>query len=104
MFAIIETGGKQYLVEEGQSLKIEKIIGNPKDEIKFDRVLLIADEKSDIFKLGRPYVKDAMITAAIQSQGRGKKVQVVKYKRKVRYKRVYGHRQPFTTVQIVKIG
>lgn len=104
MFAVIETGGKQYIVKEGETIKIEKIAGNPEDKVQFDRVLLVGDQGADVLKLGAPYVKDARVTATVQSQGRTPKVRVVKYKRKVRYKRVYGHRQPFTTVLIENIG
>ena len=104
MFAVIETGGKQYIVKEGETIKIEKIAGNPEDNVQFDRVLLVGDQNADMLKLGAPYVKDAQVIAIVKDQGRAKKIRVVKYKRKVRYTRVYGHRQPFTTVLIGKIG
>lgn len=101
MFAIITTGGKQYKVEPGQKVKIEKLDGEAGSEIVFDNVLLIVDgEKA---KIGTPTVENAKVTAKLVAQGRAKKIDVIKYKPKVRYKRKYGHRQPFTEVEILAI-
>lgn len=102
-FAVIQTGGKQYLVKESQSLKIEKIVGDKGDKMVFDKVLLIANDDGTEAKVGKPYVEGAKVEAEILDQGRGDKVLIIKYKRKVRYHRRKGHRQDFTKVKIVKI-
>lgn len=104
MFAVIETGGKQYLVQEGQTLKIEKISGDAGTEITFDKVLLLANEDGTEVKIGTPYLEGASVTASVEAQGRSKKIRVVKFKRKVRYKRVHGHRQHQTKVKMKTVG
>ncbi|MBT4277919.1 50S ribosomal protein L21 [Candidatus Falkowbacteria bacterium] len=104
MLAVIKTGGKQYKVAEGQELKIEKIDTEVGKKVNFEEVLLVSDEKGENIKIGEPLVKDVKIEAEVLEQGRDKKVEVVKYKAKTRYKKVYGHRQPFTKVKIGKIG
>lgn len=97
-FAIIETGGKQYRVAEGETLKIEKLPAAEGDTITFDKVLFIDDgTKSTV---GKPYIAGATVTADLKTQGRAKKVTVIHYKAKVRYKKVNGHRQPFSAVTI----
>lgn len=99
--AVIKTGGKQYLVKEGQLLKIEKIEPKKGNTIKFDEVLLRIDgEKVEV---GKPYLKDAKVEAEIIEQGKAKKVTIIKYKAKVRYKRKRGHRQLYTKIKITKI-
>ena len=102
-FAVIQTGGKQYLVKEGQLLKIEKIAGAKGDKMVFDKVLLIANDDGSEVKVGKPFVDGAKVEAEILDQGRGDKVMIIKYKRKIRYHRRKGHRQDFTKVKIVKI-
>ncbi len=102
-FAVIQTGGKQYLVKEGQSLKIEKIVGEKGDKMAFDKVLLIANDDGSEAKVGKPHIEGAKVEAEILDQGRSDKVLIIKYKRKVRYHRRKGHRQDFTKVKIVKI-
>jgi|SRR3990172_4429856 len=102
-FAVIKTGGKQYIVTEGQTLKIEKIAGKTGDKIEFKEVLLVADDEGKVFDLGAPTVKN-IVKAVIVEQGRAEKISVVKYKPKVRYRRRVGHRQPFTKVKIEAIG
>ncbi|MFH0819558.1 MAG: 50S ribosomal protein L21 [bacterium] len=99
--AVIKTGGKQYLVKEGEILKIEKIEPARGKTIKFDQVLLRVDGES--VEIGKPYLKDIKVEAEILEQGKAKKITVIKYKAKVRYKRKKGHRQLFTKVKIVKI-
>lgn len=98
--AIIKTGGKQYKVAAGQNLKIEKIDGEAGVILKFP-TLLIAEEEN--VQLGQPSLGEA-VEGKILEQGRGKKISVVKFKNKTRYKRNVGHRQPFTKVEITKIG
>jgi len=102
MFAIIETGGKQYKVAQGDSLKVEKLDSAGKAEVTFDKVLLIAD--GDKVKVGTPYLEGATVTAKFEQEGRDKKVVVVHYKAKVREHKKAGHRQPFTQVKIEKIA
>jgi large subunit ribosomal protein L21 len=103
MYAVIKTGGKQYLVTEGQTLKVEKLAKEAGDKVEFE-ALLIADEKGEDVKIGTPIVSGAKVTAEVLEQGRGKKVSVIKYKPKVRYRRNVGHRQPFTHIKITKIA
>jgi len=102
MIAVIKTGGKQYTVKEGLKLQIEKLdleVGKP---ITFN-ALLVADEEGKDVKVGTPDVSGAKVTAKVLETGRAKKVEIIKFKRKVRYRRNVGHRQPFTLIQIEKI-
>lgn len=103
MLAVIATGGKQYLVKPGMLLTIEKLEGEAGGEVVFDKVLLLADEAGGEVKLGTPYLSGVSVVATIEAQGRSKKIRVVKYKRKVRYKRVHGHRQAFTKVKVKEV-
>jgi len=100
-FAVIKTGGKQYKITEKSRLKIEKINDPVGAAVEFDQVLLTAD--GDKVEIGTP-ILTKKVTAKVLAQGRGKKVRVVKYKPKVRYHKVHGHRQLFTEVLIEKIG
>ena len=102
MFAIIEAGGKQYRVAEGDKLKIEKIEAEDKVDFVFDKVLLVNTDKD--VKVGTPYVKGAKVEAKILRDGKAKTVIVFKYKPKKRYRVKKGHRQRFTEVEIVKIS
>ncbi|PIT86105.1 MAG: 50S ribosomal protein L21 [Candidatus Magasanikbacteria bacterium CG10_big_fil_rev_8_21_14_0_10_43_6] len=104
MFAVIETGGKQYLVETGQTLKIEKIDGEVGKDVVFDKVLLLAKSDGSDVKIGAPYLDGVSIAATVKEQARERKLRVVKFKRKVRYKRVHGHRQHFTKVEVKAIA
>ncbi len=97
MYAIIETGGKQYLVRENEALFIEKLDVNENDEVVFDKVLMVNG------KAGNPYVENAKVTAKVLQQGKAKKIIVFKYKAKKHSQKKQGHRQPFTKVQIVTI-
>lgn len=102
MFAVIKTGGKQYLVTPGQKLKIEKI-AKPANggAVLFDQVLLAGD--SDMIQTGKPTLEGAKVTAEWISEGKGKKVIVARYHSKTRYRKKRGHRQPFTEVLIKDI-
>ncbi len=100
--AIIKTGGKQYIVSEGQKLKIEKLDRSEGDEFEFEQVLLFANGKE--IKIGRPFVEDTKVSAKVLKQGRGEKKIVFRYKNKTRYKKKKGHRQPFTEVEILSIS
>jgi large subunit ribosomal protein L21 len=103
MFAVIETGGKQYIVEPNQTIKINKLPENVGVEVIFNKVLLLAQENGDI-QLGTPCVAGAQVKGKVLEQGRDKKIRVVKFKRKVRYHRVKGHRQYYTKVKIEGFG
>jgi len=101
MFAIIKTGGKQYLVSPGDKIKIEKIDKPEGKEITFSQVLLVMKGKT--IKIGTPLVKSAKVKARVLKQDKAKKVIVFKYKAKKRYQKKMGHRQPYTEVEILKI-
>jgi len=101
MFAVIKTGGKQYSVESGRTLKIEKVLGKKGDSFTFNNVLIIGDGQKQI--LGTPEIKGASVQATILSQIRDKKVTVFKKKRRKNYRRTKGHRQYLTIVKINKI-
>jgi len=101
MYAVVKTGGKQYKVEKDDILKVEKVDGNVGDTITFDNVLMISDGEN--YKIGAPFVENVLVKAHIAEQGKSKKILVFKYKRKKRYRRKYGHRQPFTSVKIEDI-
>ncbi len=103
MYAVITTGGKQYKVKEGQTVKVEKITADAGSMLELPTLLVSAEDGSDL-KLGTPNVEGAKVTAKVVEHGRAAKIQIVKYKPKSRYKRVNGHRQPFTTIQIEKIA
>ena len=99
MIAVIETGGKQYLVKTGDKIKIEKLLAKEGEKVSFDKVLLTANDDGSGVQIGNPYLK-ITVEAVVEKQGRNKKIRVEKFKRKVRYHKVYGHRQPFTQVKI----
>lgn len=101
MFAVIRTGGKQYLVSPGQKLKVEKLDAKEGGKIVFNEVLLFSDDKKT--EIGTPLVKGAKVEAKVLRQGRDKKVLVFKYHAKTRYRKKKGHRQPFTEIEVVKI-
>ncbi len=100
MYAVVETGGKQLRVSEGQTVRVERIPGEPGQEVVLDRVLLVSGEQTLV---GTPWVPGARVVARIVQQGKGRKVVVFKYKPKVRYRRKRGHRQPFTALRIERI-
>jgi len=100
MLAVVETGGKQYLISPKQKIKIEKIKDVKEgDEITFDKVLLLVDDKGDV-KIGQPYIQGTKIIAKCEESGRSKKIIVFRYHNKTRYKKKKGHRQPFMKVEI----
>lgn len=100
MYAIIKTGGKQYVVEEGKVISIEKLDAEKGAEVTFDEVLLVS---GDDVKIGQPNVAGAKVTGKVLEQGKERKIRIFKYKAKSNYRRRQGHRQPFTKVQIEKI-
>ena len=102
MYAIIETGGKQYQVKEGDRIFIEKLAVEANDAVVFDKVIALGSD--DGLKVGAPYVEAATVQASVEKQTKGKKVIVFKHKSKKGYKRKIGHRQPYTVVKIEKIN
>ncbi|MCR4278955.1 MAG: 50S ribosomal protein L21 [bacterium] len=102
MFAVVKTGGKQYIVKEGDVLNVEKLEVEQGKTITLD-TLLIAEEDASKMDVGTPSLGEK-VSAEIIEQGRAKKVEVIKYKPKVRYRRRVGHRQPFTKIKITKIA
>lgn len=102
MLAIIKTGGKQYLVQPGDKLKIEKLDKEVGKEVTFAEVLLL--DKNKKVEIGTPLVKGAKVEGKVVSHGKGDKLIIFKYKSKKRYKRKIGHRQPFTEIEITAIN
>ncbi|MBR5941945.1 MAG: 50S ribosomal protein L21 [Clostridia bacterium] len=102
MYAIIVTGGKQYKVEKGDQIYIEKLDAAEGDEVVFDQVLFIGDGKKS--KIGAPTVAGATVTANVLKNGKGKKVTILKYKAKKDSRKKQGHRQPYTKVEITAIA
>ena len=100
MYAIIKTGGKQYVVEEGKVISIEKLDVEEGAEVTFDEVLLVS---GDDVKIGQPNVAGAKVTGKVLEQGKERNIRIFKYKAKSNYRRRQGHRQPFTKVKIEKI-
>jgi len=100
--AIIKTGGKQYKVEKGQIIKIEKLDLPLDKKVKFDTLMIASDDGKEL-KLGQPLLKQK-VEGKVVEQGKDKKVSVIKYKRKTRYLRNKGHRQPYTKVEILSIN
>lgn len=101
MYAVIETGGKQYKVQEGDELRVELLGVEAGDTHTVDKVLML-NTGSD-FKVGNPYVEGATVTLKVEDHGKAKKIVVYKYKAKKNYRRKQGHRQPFTKVTVEKI-
>jgi large subunit ribosomal protein L21 len=98
VYAVVETGGKQYRVTKGQSLLVERLEGTKGDTVELDRVLLVAD--GDSLQVGQPTVPGAKIVATYSNEEKGEKIIVFKYKSKVRYRRKKGHRQNYTRLFI----
>jgi len=101
MFAVIETGGKQYIVEKGKTISVEKLSSSKGSKIVFDKVLLTVEKNNVSF--GTPYIKGAIVNAQLLEEGRDKKKIVFRYHSKTRYRKLKGHRQPFTSVQILSV-
>jgi large subunit ribosomal protein L21 len=102
-YAVIKTGGKQYIAQPGKILRIEKLNGEKGGEVVFDRVLLNVQDDASNLELGTPFIEGAKVTAKVLEQGRSKKIRVIKFKNKTRQKKVHGHRQYFTKVEITEI-
>lgn len=98
MYAVVNTGGKQYKVQKGETLRIEKIPGEVGSSVTFDKVLMVADGEN--IRLGQPVLENVAVQAQIVEQDKAKKILIFKYKRRKRYRRKNGHRQPFTAIRI----
>jgi large subunit ribosomal protein L21 len=98
MYAVIETGGKQYRVQPGDTVMVEKLPGSTGDDVAFDKVLLLSDD--DSVAVGRPTVEGARVTGVIVEHGQGEKLIIYKFRRRKNYRRKTGHRQLFTAVKI----
>lgn len=102
MYAVIQTGGKQYRVAAGSVLRVEKLDAEEGGEVTLDSVLMLADGEE--LKVGAPYVEGASVTATVKSQGRGRKVNIIKFRRRKHYMRRQGHRQSYTELQVTGIN
>lgn len=102
MYAVIKTGGKQYRVVEGDTLRIEKLDVATGETVEFDQVLMLGN--GDDVKLGAPIVEGARVAAEVVDQGRGKKLMIVKFRRRKHHRKQMGHRQWFTEVKITEIS
>jgi large subunit ribosomal protein L21 len=102
MYAVIQTGGKQYRVSEGDTVKVEKMVAEEGANVDFDKVLLVAD--GDDVKIGKPYVEGGMVSATVEGHGRAKKVMIVKFRRRKHHLKRQGHRQWFTALKITAIS
>ena len=101
MYAVIETGGKQYRVSEGDAINVERLPNQVGDKVEFDQVLLVSGEQG--LTIGQPVVKGAKVVARVEAEGRGRKILVWKYRPKQRYRRRQGHRQAYTRLRIERI-
>lgn len=102
MYAVIQTGGKQYRVEEGTYLKIEKLELGEGDSVEFDKILMIQSDNA--VKVGMPFIEGCKVTATVLSQGRHDKVKIVKFRRRKHHMKQMGHRQYYTEIQITGIS
>lgn len=102
MYAIIETGGKQYKVESGSTIFVEKMDVEPEQEVTFDKVVAVCTDAG--FSAGAPYLEDVTVTARVLKNGKAKKITVMTYKPKKNVKRKMGHRQPYTKVEITSVN
>ena len=102
MYAVIETGGKQYRVEQGQRIKVEKLNADEGASLDLDKVLLVAD--GDDIKVGAPYLNGGKVTVTVKGHGRGDKIRVIKFRRRKHHRKQQGHRQHYTELEITGIN
>jgi large subunit ribosomal protein L21 len=101
MYAVIATGGKQYKVTKGETLRVEKLAGDEGSTVKLDNVLMVAD--GDKVSVGTPMLDKATVTAKIMAHGRGKKIEIIKFRRRKHSRRQMGHRQSYTEIEVTDI-
>ena len=102
MYAVIKTGGKQYRVTEGETLRVEKLAVEEGGDVEFDQVLMVAD--GDDIKIGAPLVDGGKVTATVIANARAKKVKIIKFRRRKHYRKQMGHRQSYTEIKITGIS
>ena len=102
MYAVIATGGKQYRVTEGETLKVEKLDAEEGSEIELDQVLMVAD--GDNIQVGTPVLESGKVKAKVKSHGRGKKVEIIKFRRRKHHRKQMGHRQSYTEIEVTGIS
>ena len=102
MYAVIQTGGKQYRVSQGDTLRVEKLSADEGAEVGLEKVLMVGD--GDDIRVGTPYLSGGKVTATVKSHGRGKKVKIVKFRRRKQYLKRQGHRQWYTELEITGIS
>jgi large subunit ribosomal protein L21 len=102
MYAVIVTGGKQYRVAEGDTLRVEKLGAEQGASVELDKVLMVAD--GDDIRIGAPYVDGGKVTATVAGHGRGKKIKIVKFRRRKHHRKQMGHRQDYTELKITGIS
>ncbi len=102
MYAVIKTGGKQYKISEGETVRVEKLPGEAGDDVTLDSVLMVSGDEG--VTIGRPFVESASVTAKIVAQARHPKIRVLHWKRRKGYKKLSGHRQPYTELKITGIN
>ena len=102
MYAVIKTGGKQYRVEEGQTIRVEKLNADEGSTVELDEVLMVAN--GDDVRIGAPYVENGKVSANIVEHGRGDKIRVIKFNRRKHFRKQMGHRQAYTAIKITGIS
>ena len=102
MYAVVQTGGKQYRVSEGDTIKVEKLLVDEGASVELDKVLMVTDGED--VKVGAPYVDGGKVTATVKSHGRGKKVKIIKFRRRKHHMKRQGHRQWFTELLVTGIS
>jgi len=102
MYAVIKTGGKQYRVEEGQTIRVEKLDADEGSTVEMPEVLMVAN--GDDIKIGAPYVENGKVSADIVEHGRGDKIRIIKFNRRKNYRKQMGHRQAYTAIKITSIS
>ncbi len=102
MYAVIQTGGKQYRVAQGDTLRVEKLAADEGVTVELDKVLMIAEGEE--FKIGKPFVDGGKVTATVKAHGRGKKVKIIKFRRRKQYLKRQGHRQSYTELEVTGIS
>jgi len=102
MYAVITTGGKQYRVAQGETLRVERLSAEPGDTVDFDQVLMVGEEGA--VQVGSPFVTGSRVTAQVKCHGRGEKVRIVKMRRRKHYMKRQGHRQDFTEIEVTGIS